>query len=90
MTYGPHNRRVNPRTWAAFTLTELLLSLTPGPAVLLVVSQGLRFGSRQSLRGALGILTANGVYFTLSAFGLGALLLTSSTVFACVKCAGAV
>ena len=80
---------MDPRTWLVFALTELLLSLTPGPAVLLVVSQSLRFGSRQSRHGAFGILAANACYFSLSAAGLGALLFTSSTLFACVKWMGA-
>jgi threonine/homoserine/homoserine lactone efflux protein len=30
--------------WAVFIVTEIVLSLTPGPAVLFVVSQGLRHG----------------------------------------------
>ena len=35
-----------------FAATELLLSATPGPAVLLVVSQGIRRGYRSSTRAA--------------------------------------
>jgi hypothetical protein len=42
-----------------FAVTEFLLSLTPGPAVLLVISQGMRYGFAPSIRGALGILTLN-------------------------------
>ena len=54
--------------------------MTPGPAVLLVVSQGIRRGFRSSTRGAAGILTGNAIYFALSAAGLGALLLASKRV----------
>ena len=35
---------MNWHTWWLFLATETALSLTPGPAVLLVVSQGLRRG----------------------------------------------
>ena len=72
-----------------FAVTELLLSLTPGPAVLLVVSQGIRRGFRGSTRGAAGILTGNAIYFALSAAGLGALLIASKRVFDVVQIAGA-
>src|SRR6266498_3928742 len=71
-----------------FTVTEFLLSLTPGPAVLLVVSQGVESGFRPSLRGVAGILTGNALYFFLSALGLGALLLASATLFQIIKWLG--
>jgi homoserine/homoserine lactone efflux protein len=72
-----------------FAATELLLSATPGPAVLLVISQGIRRGYRSSTRGAAGILTGNAIYFTLSAAGLGALLIASKRVFDILQIAGA-
>jgi len=72
-----------------FAATELLLSMTPGPAVLLVVSQGIRRGYRSSTRGAAGILTGNAIYFALSAAGLGALLIASKHVFDVLQIAGA-
>lgn len=72
-----------------FAGMELVLCLTPGPAVLLIVSQAMRRGVGPSLRGALGILTGNALYFLLSALGLGALLAASRTVFALVKWIGA-
>ncbi len=72
-----------------FACTEFLLSLTPGPAVLLVISQGMRYGFTSSVRGAIGILTGNAIYFALSALGLGALLMASAAVFLVVKWMGA-
>ena len=77
------------RLLAVFSITELVLCLTPGPAVLLIVSQSLKDGLRASLRGALGILAGNTIYFVLSALGLGALLLASATLFNIIKWAGA-
>ena len=75
--------------WLVFMMTEFLLSLSPGPAVLLVLSHGLRRGAQSSRRAALGILFTNACYFTLSALGLGALLLASGRVFTAVKWLGA-
>ena len=74
--------------WLLFAATEFLLSLTPGPAVFLVISQGMRFGARASVAGAAGILMANGIYFVLSAIGLGAVLIASATLFQAVKWIG--
>jgi threonine/homoserine/homoserine lactone efflux protein len=76
-------------TWGLFVLTEIALSLTPGPAVLFVVSQGLRYGGRRSLWANLGILSGNAAYFLLSAFGLGLVLLASRRLFQVVKWCGA-
>ena len=72
-----------------FAAMELVLCLTPGPAVLLVISQAMRRGFRSSLRGALGILTGNSIYFALSAVGLGALLIASARVFEVLRWFGA-
>lgn len=80
---------MSPSHLLLFAATELLLSLTPGPAVLLVVSQGIRRGFRSSTRGAAGILTGNALYFALCAAGLGALLLASKRVFDLLQIAGA-
>src|SRR2546421_2281529 len=75
--------------WALFVVTESILCLTPGPAVLLVVAQALGRGAAASVWATLGILTGNALYFALSATGLGALLLASYEVFALVRWLGA-
>lgn len=77
------------RTWWIFMVTEFMLCLTPGPAVLFVVSQGLRHGSRQSIWANLGILSANSFYFALSAVGLGAVLLASQGAYQAIRFLGA-
>ncbi len=76
-------------TWVLFLVTEVVLSLTPGPAVFFVVSQGLRYGGRRSIFATLGILSANTLYFLLSAAGLGAALAASRTLFLGIRYAGA-
>ena len=77
------------RTWVLFCATETVLCLTPGPAVLLVVSQAISRGAWSGLAATLGVLTANTVYFALSATGVGAILLGSSPAFAVIKWVGA-
>jgi homoserine/homoserine lactone efflux protein len=75
-------------TWLYFCATEALLSLTPGPAVLLVVSHALASGTGAGLRASLGILTANAFYFLLSAIGVGAALVASYELFFAIKWLG--
>lgn len=72
-----------------FTLTEAALSLSPGPAVFLVLATGIAQGWRASLIASAGILTGNAVYFTLSAMGLGGLVQQAPMAFAVVKYLGA-
>jgi len=80
---------VSFKTWLFFSGTETLLCLTPGPAVLFVLSHGLAQGGRASLWANAGILTGNTFYFALSALGLGAVLLASPDVFTVIKLVGA-
>ncbi len=72
-----------------FALTEGVLTVTPGPAVLFVVSQGLRCGSTDALWSAVGILFANALFFAISGTGVGALLTASGYLFTLVKSVGA-
>lgn len=76
-------------TWLLFAGTEAVLCLTPGPAVLFVLSYGLACGGRASLWASAGVLAGNGCYFALSALGLGAVLLASYEVFTLIKYLGA-
>ncbi len=76
-------------TWLLFAGTEAALCLTPGPAVLFVLSYGLACGGRASLWASAGVLSGNACYFALSALGLGAVLLASHEVFTLIKYLGA-
>ena len=77
------------QAWALFCLTETLLCLQPGPAVLLVVSIALTRGRGHGLAASLGVLAANTVYFAASATGLAALLRLSSQAYLAIQWLGA-
>jgi threonine/homoserine/homoserine lactone efflux protein len=83
----PH--AVDYDTYWLYVLTEAALSLTPGPAVMLVIACGLAHGARRSTLASLGILSANAIYFAISATALGAMLVASGTFFTAVKWIGA-
>ena len=80
---------MNGTTLWLYAVTETVLALTPGPAVLYVLSSALRAGARRSVASTLAILTANNVYFALSATSLGTLLVSSYRLFFFVKWIGA-
>ena len=78
-------------SWEAyliFAVTTLVVCLTPGPAALLVVAQGISNGFRQSYWAIAGIALGNVIYFALSATGIAALILASSTLFSIIKWVG--
>jgi homoserine/homoserine lactone efflux protein len=72
-----------------FAATEAAMSVSPGPAVMMVVAYGIARGWRTSLFVNLGILSGNAIYFTVSATGLGTLILASPTLFNAIKYVGA-
>lgn len=77
------------RTWWLYLITETALSFSPGPAVLFVISQSLRWGALAGIWVAAGIISANIVWFALSAVGIGAVLVASGKWFLVLKWAGA-
>ncbi|HEY7672995.1 MAG TPA: LysE family translocator [Gammaproteobacteria bacterium] len=76
-------------TFLAFCALELVLCLTPGPAVIYVISTALGRGVRAGLAAALGIVAGNTLYFFLSALGVAAIILASHAIFTVLKWIGA-
>jgi homoserine/homoserine lactone efflux protein len=70
-------------------MTEAVICITPGPAVLYVLSQAIRRGPGKSVWGTWGVLSANTLYFILSATSLGAVIVASYKLFFVVKWLGA-
>ncbi|MBT8333804.1 MAG: LysE family translocator [Desulfobacterales bacterium] len=74
---------------ALFVIASFIIIITPGQDLLLVMSRAVTQGSRA------GIITASGVsigligHSVLTAFGLGALLLASKSIFTILKFVGA-
>jgi len=77
------------QVWSAFFVIETVLCITPGPAVLFVLSQALTRGTAKTVWSIGGILASNTTYFILSATGVGAILLASYDLFFAIKWLGA-
>ncbi len=75
--------------WWFYVLTCVVADLTPGPAVMLVVSNAAKYGSRRTIATICGSLLANILYFAICATSLGVLLFSSTTLFSAVKWFGA-
>lgn len=76
-------------TWLAFFFAVWGIALSPGNGAILCMSHGLSYGLRSSTVTILGLQLGVLVVLLVSAFGLGALLLASETLFTAVKWVGA-
>lgn len=76
-------------TWLVFLVVSILPALSPGPAIFLAISNALRFGPKATCYSALGNAAGLVVVGFAVAFGLGALMAASATLFTVVKFAGA-
>ncbi len=77
------------QTWWLFVLMTFVVSATPGPNMLMVMSHGARFGWRAALLTMAGCMSALLCMMGISAAGLGALLTTLPAVFDALRYLGA-
>src|SRR5215467_8646501 len=76
-------------TILAFTVVSFIGIATPGPTVLLALTNGSRFGVRRALPGMVGAVLSDAVLISAVAIGLGALLAASEFWFSALKWVGA-
>jgi len=76
------------QTLLVFALVAFIGIATPGPTVLLALTNGSRYGLRASLPGMLGAVLSDFVLISAVAIGLGALLAASEFWFSVVKWVG--
>lgn len=79
---------VNFHTWALFAATVFLLSGTPGPNMLHILSRSVGVGFRRSAWAMGGCLVAVVAVLVASAAGLSAVLLASPRAFAVLRYVG--
>jgi threonine/homoserine/homoserine lactone efflux protein len=81
---------MNIHTWWLFATATFFISAAPGPNMLLILSQSVRFNIHSAIWGALGCLTALLIMQTASAAGLGVLLRSAPAVFDVLRWGGAI
>ena len=77
------------QTWLLYVAAVFVLTVTPGPSVLMCLTNGVNYGARRTLFSALGSITAVVGIMICSALGLGAVLAASEQVFNIIKWVGA-
>lgn len=77
------------QTWWMFVVMTFVVSATPGPNMMLVMNHSARFGVRAALGTMAGCMTVLVAMMSISAAGVGALLITFPTVFEAMRLAGA-
>jgi threonine/homoserine/homoserine lactone efflux protein len=75
--------------WLLYVAAVLVLTVTPGPSVLMCVSTSVNLGARKALVASMGSTTAIVGIMALSALGLGTALAASETLFTALKWMGA-
>jgi hypothetical protein len=75
-------------TWLAYAAACFILTVTPGPSILLGITHSISYGPRKTLFTALGDISANFVQMMLVMAGIGALIASSNTLFLILKWLG--
>jgi threonine/homoserine/homoserine lactone efflux protein len=75
--------------WLVYVAAVFVLTITPGPSVLMCIATAINSGTRKAGLAALGSTVAIVGLMALSALGLGAILATSEGLFNALKWAGA-
>jgi len=80
---------IDRSTLGVFAAAAFLLLITPGPAVLYIVTRSVEQGRRAGLMSVLGICTGTLAHVAAAALGLSALLMASTRAFDVVRYLGA-
>jgi len=88
MAFPAEERGMTILTILAFAFVAVAVIATPGPTVLLALTNGSRFGLRRALSGMMGAVMSDFILVGAAALGLGALLAASEFWFTVVKWIG--
>lgn len=75
--------------WMVYVVIAAISILSPGPAVLLAISNSVRFGVRSAIYSSLGNVIGVMLVSTLAMLGLGVVLKSSALLFGMIKLVGA-
>jgi threonine/homoserine/homoserine lactone efflux protein len=75
-------------TYLIYLSISIIASISVGPSVVLAAANGINFGLKKALSGVLGHVCAILILATISASGLGSLIIASKTTFLLIKYLG--
>jgi len=76
--------------WLAFVVANAVLTLIPGPCVILIVSQAITRGMSAAIMCIVGDILGGAALMVLSLVGVGAILAASATLFTIFKWLGVI
>lgn len=79
---------MNFELWIAFVIATAVLTLIPGPSVMLITGRAISLGTKAAIICIVGDLIAGAVLMVFSLLGVGAILETSPLLFQVLKWAG--
>ena len=77
-------------TWLTFIIASLILTMTPGPSIILGMLHSMKYGVRQTSFTALGDISANFIQMMIVAAGLGVVIASSEMAFTLIKWFGVI
>ena len=81
---------MNFETWLAFVAASMILTMTPGPSIILGIVHSMNYGAKKTLFTALGDISANFIQMVLVAIGLGVVIASSDLAFQLIKWFGVI
>ncbi len=76
------------QTWLLYVAAVFVLTITPGPSVLMCVTNSVKYGVRRASASALGSITSGCIIIAVVGVGFGAVLAASEKFFQAVKWIG--
>lgn len=76
------------QTWLLYVAAVFVLTITPGPSVLMCVTNSVKYGVRRAAASALGSITSGCIIIAVVGIGFGAVLAASEKFFQAVKWIG--
>ena len=74
----------------SFIMASCLITLIPGPSMLIVMMNSIRQGLLEGSKTIMGVVVADAILLTLALSGIGTLLYTSAIAFSVLKWVGVV
>jgi len=77
-------------TWLTFIIASLILTMTPGPSIILGMLHSMKYGVKKTGFTALGDISANFIQMIIVATGLGVVIASSEVAFTIIKWLGVI